>query len=91
MDCSAFFSSAQLVVPILSVPLNAMCSNMCAKACQTGRIVRRACIHVRVERDHRRLMTLHNEEVESVRQGELGDLFFEFLEVLRRQSERRQK
>jgi len=54
------------------------------QASQAGRIVRRAGIHVSVERDHRGFMTLHNQEVESVGQGKFGDFFFEFLKVLRR-------
>ena len=41
-------------------------------------IVHRAGVHIRVERNHRRLVPLHDDEVQAIRQRKLRDAFFEF-------------
>ena len=54
-------------------------------------IVDRAGVHVGMEGDNGRFVPLENNEMQTVPQRELSDVFFEFLEVLRRGEERHKK
>ena len=56
-----------------------------------ARIVHRAGVDIGVERDHRRLMPLENDEVQSVGERELGDALFKILQGLRREQQRAQE
>jgi len=49
------------------------------------RVVDGAGVHVGVERDDRGFVAFEDDEVEAVGEGELGDAFFEVLEVLGRE------
>src|SRR5258707_10913533 len=48
-----------------------------------GRIVHRADVHVSMERNHRRFMTLDHDEMQAIGERELGDFFLKILERLR--------
>ena len=87
----AFFSSGQFLLPMLSVPLNAMCSNICAMPVAPDGIVDRPGVHIGVKRYHRRLMPLDDDEVQAIGEGELCDFLLELMQVLRRQEQRQQK
>jgi len=81
--------------PVLrSDGLRAFESHMLEHMRQTGlslRIVHRAGVHVGVEGNHGRLVTLQNDEMHSVRERELGDAFLEFLQILRHGKTRRKQ
>ena len=68
---------------MVSVPLNAMCSNMCAMPVSPLGIVHRSGIHVGVERYDRRFVALEDDEVQAVGERKFGDALFEILKGLR--------
>ena len=81
--------------PVLGADgLGALESHVLEHVSQSGlafRVVHRPGIHVGVEGNHRRLVPLENDEVQTVSERELGNSLFELFKILRRDAQRQQE
>ena len=68
---------------MVSVPLKAMCSNMCAMPVSPLGSSTAPGVYIGMERDHRRIVPLQHNEMHAVGEREFGHALFEIFQGLR--------